>query len=141
MQEYAEEEEILTRPRPMIFFSFEVTDGTIKTPLLLFHLEVGFVLTKVYHLVDFAPVKCFENFVQHAVNARFLGYENPNSGVVAESMNLLARSSYGFQLMDRSCFSVTMYMNHEKTHAAISKKIIKIRAYQRSSLRGRAGQI
>ena len=129
MQEYADEEEKLTKPRPMFFSSFELTDGTIKTPLLLFHLEVGLVHTKTYRLVDFTPVKNFENFVQHAVNARSLAGENPNSGVVAEIMKLLASSCYGLEFMDRSCFSVPRYMIDEKTHAAMNNKMFKIRAY------------
>ena len=37
--------------------------------------------------------------MQSAVDARREGDENPNSGVVAETMKLLANSSYGYQIM------------------------------------------
>ena len=46
------------------------------------------------------------NFVQSAVDARRQGDENPNSSVVAESMKLLANSSFGYQIMDRSRHTV-----------------------------------
>ena len=51
--------------------------------------------------------------------------ENPNSSVVAETMKLLASSSYGYQIMDRSRRTVTKYLSDEKTHAAISSKLLK----------------
>ena len=39
-------------------------------------------------------MKCFKYFVHSAVDARREGDENPNSSVVAETMKILARSSY-----------------------------------------------
>ena len=51
--------------------------------------------------------------------------ENPNSRVVAETMNLLASSSYGYQIMDRSRHTVKKYLTDEKTHSAINSKMLK----------------
>ena len=51
--------------------------------------------------------------------------EMKNSSVVAETMKLLANSSYGYQIMDRSRHTVTKYLNDEKTHSAINNKIFK----------------
>jgi len=59
------------------------------------------------------------------VDARRQGDENPNSSVVAETMKLLANSSYGYQIMDRSRHTVTKYLNDEKTHSAINSKMFK----------------
>ena len=75
--------------------------------------------------MEYIPVKCFNKFVQSAVNARREGDENPNSSVVAETMKLLANSSYGYQIMDRSRHTVTKYLSDEKTHEAISTKFFK----------------
>ena len=63
--------------------------------------------------------------MQSAVNARRAGDEILNSSVVAETMNLLANSSYGYQIMDRSRHTVTKYLNDEKTHGAINTKFLK----------------
>ena len=63
--------------------------------------------------------------MQSAVNARREGDEHPNSSVVAETMKLLANSSYGYQFIDRSRHTVTETLNDEKTHGAINTKIFK----------------
>ena len=51
--------------------------------------------------------------------------ENPNSSVVAETMKLLANSSYGYQIMDRSRHTVTKYLTNEKTHSSIDSRMLK----------------
>ena len=71
------------------------------------------------------PKRSFSSFVQSAVHARRQGDENPNSSVVAETMKLLANSSYGYQTMDRIRYTVTKYLNDEKTHSAIDNKLFK----------------
>ena len=40
-------------------------------------------------------------------------------------MKLLANSTYGYQFMDRSRHTLTIYTNDEKTHAADSIKLFK----------------
>ena len=67
----------------------------------------------------------FSSFVQSAVNAQRQGDENPNSSVVAETMKLLANSSYGYQIMDRSRHTVKKYLNDERTHSANNIKLFK----------------
>ena len=59
------------------------------------------------------------------MDARRQGDENPNSSVVAETMKLLANSSYVYQIMDRSRHTVTKYLNDVKTHSAIKGKMFK----------------
>ena len=63
--------------------------------------------------------------MQSAVDASGEGGENPNSSVVAETMKLLANSSYGYQIMDKSRHTVTKCLIDEKTHAAINIKLFK----------------
>ena len=125
MKEYAEKEEIMSQPRRMLISSFHLKNGNVITPLLLYYLHLGLDCTKVHQFVQYTPKKCFSSFVQSAVNARRQGDENPNSSVVAETMKLLANSSYGYQIMDRSRHTVTKYLNDEKTHSAINNKLFK----------------
>ena len=63
--------------------------------------------------------------MQSAIDARREGNKNPDSSVVAETMKLLANSSYGYQIMDRSRHTVTKYLNDEKTHGVINTKFFK----------------
>ena len=68
-------------------------------------------------------MKCFNNFVQSAVNARREEDENPNSSFVADRLKLLANSSYGYQFLDRSRHTVTKYLGDGKIRRAINSKI------------------
>ena len=126
MNDYGGEEEgLLCQPQKKLISSYFLENGTLITPLLLFYLDLGLVCKKIYPFVEYIPVKCFNIFVQFAVNARREGDENLNSSVVAETMKLVANSSYGKQIMDRSRHTVTKYLNDEKTHGAINTKVFK----------------
>ena len=115
----------MPQPRKMLISSFTLQNGTLITPLPLFYLQLGLVVTKIHCFVEYTPKQCFNSFVQSAVDARRQGEENPTSSVVAETMKLLANSSYGYQIMDRSRHTVTKYLSDEKTHAAITSKLFK----------------
>ena len=109
----------------MLIWSFILSNGTIITPLLLFYLKFGLVCKKIHQFVQYTSRKCFDIFVQSAVDARRQRDENPNYSVVAETLNLLTISSYGYQIMDRSRDTVTKYLTNEKTYSAINCKLFK----------------
>ena len=122
MEEYAEKEGIMPHSRRMLISSFILTNGTIITPLLLFYSQLGLVCKKIHRFVQYTPRNIFDDFVQSAVDARRQGDENPNSSVVAETMKLLANRSYGYQIINRSRYTVKKYLTDEKTHSAIKVK-------------------
>ena len=101
MKTYVQEEGIMFQPRKMLISSITSQNGTLITPLLLFYLQLGLVVTKKHRFVEYTPKKGFNSFVEAAVDARRRGDENPNSSVVAETMRLLANSSDDYQIMDR----------------------------------------
>ena len=126
MKGHAEKEGIMVQPRRMLISSFILTNGTITTPLFFVYLKLGLVCRNIHLFVQYTHGKRFDNFVQSvAVDARRQRDENPNSSVVAETMKLLANSSYGYQIKDRSRPTVTKYLTDEKTHSAINSKIFK----------------
>ena len=116
IKDYAEKEGLLCQPRKILISSYFLENGTLITPVLLFYLNLGLVYKKIYCFVEYIPVKCFNKFVQSAVDARRKRDENPNSSVVAETMKLIANSSYGYQITDRSRHTFTKYLSDEKTH-------------------------
>ena len=120
MKNYGEKGRFLSQPRKMLISSFTLQNGTLITLLLLFYLQLRLVVTKIHCFVEYTPKKGFNSFVQSAVDARRKGDENPNSSAVADKMKLLANSSYGYQVMDRSRQTATKYLTDEKTHAAIN---------------------
>ena len=124
----------MSQPRKMLISSFTLQNATLITPLLLFYLQLGLVVTKIHRSVEYTPKKCFNSFVQAAVDARRKSDENPNSNVVAETMKLLPISFYSYQIMDRSWHTVTEYFSDEKTHAAINSKLFKRLDHMNNSL-------
>ena len=129
MQDYAEKEGFLCQSRKMLISGYFLENGTLITPLLLFYLELGLICKKIYRFVEYTPVKCFIKFVQSAVDARREGDENPNSSFVAETVKLIANSSYGYQIMDSSRPTVTKNLNNDKTQGAINTKFFKHSAH------------
>ena len=125
MKQYTEEEGLMSQPQKMLISSFKLQNGTLITLLLFFYLEMGLVCTKIYRFVEDTPENCFKKIVQSTVDARRQSDKNPSSSVVAETMKLLADSSYGYNIMDRSRQTVTKYLNYEKTHCAINSKFFK----------------
>ena len=86
---------------------------------------LGLECDRIYRFVQYTPMKNFNSFVQSAVNPRRKGDENPHSSVVAETMKLLANSSYGYQITDRSRHTVTKYLNDHKAQKPINSKFFK----------------
>ena len=128
MKHYAEKEIILVQPRRMlisIISSFILTNGTIVTPLLLFYLKLGLVCKKIHRFVQYTPRNNFSIFIQSAVDAGGQGDENPKSSVVAETMKLLAKNSFAYQIMDRRRHTVTKYLTDEKSHSAKNSKMFQ----------------
>ena len=78
MKNYVEEENLLSQPRKLLISSFTLQNGTLITPLLLFYLQLGLVCTKIHRFVGYTLNKCFNSFVQLAVDARRQVNENPN---------------------------------------------------------------
>ena len=134
MKTYAEEEGIMSQPRKMLISSLTLQNGTLITPTLLFYLQLGLVVTKIHRFVEYTTKKCFNSFFQAAVGARRKSDEDTNSSVVAETMKLLANSSYGYQNMDRRRHTVTMYLSDEKTHATFKSKLFKRLDHMNNSL-------
>ena len=71
-----------------------------------------------------------------ARNAREDEDENPNSNLVAETKNLLADRSCGYQIMNRNPHTVTKYLNGEKRHGAINDKFFDFVGYIDNQLNG-----
>ena len=125
MTKFAEENELLTQPRRHLISAFQFINETFITPLLCFYLDLGLNFTQIHRFVQYTPLKCFSSCVLSTVNARRKEDGNPHSSVVAEIIKLLANSSYGYQIMDRSRHTMTKYLNDEKAHQARNTKFFK----------------
>ena len=52
MHGYAEMKSLVSQVQQLFISSFELANGTIITPLILFYLELGIVSTKIYPIVE-----------------------------------------------------------------------------------------
>ena len=123
MQNYTIENDLLKHPTRMLISSFKLENGSLNTSLFNLYMELDIEFTKIYRFVQYLPQKCFNKFVQSVIDARREGDENPLCGVVAETMKLLGNSSYGYQIMDRSRHTITMYTKDEKTNKTINEPL------------------
>ena len=118
---YAQQEGIISQPRTNLISSFTLHNGTLCYPFIMnWVVFVGKLTASLVHAKNF-----FNSFAQSAVDARRQGDESPNSSVVVETKQLVANSSYGYQVMDQSQHTVTKQLNDEKTHVAINGKLFK----------------
>ena len=125
MKEFADRHKLLSKPRKMLISSFKLDRGPIVTPLLLFYLEKGLVLTDVFWFLQYTPRKCFQSFVQNVVDARREGDRNKESTVVAETTKLIGNSSYGYQIIDRSRHTTTKYVKGSQVNKLINNRFFK----------------
>ena len=119
--QYGEKKGLISQPQQMLFSSFEVTNGTITTQMLLFYSALGLVCTGSCRFVEYTPVKCFAICRQRSWSRR----GQISILVLLQKLKKLANSSYGYQIVDRSRHSVTKYTNKEKIHAAFNNKMFK----------------
>ena len=119
-----QKESNMAQPRRMRTSSFHLTIGILINFSLLFNLERGLVCRKLYPLVQNAPLKCFNYFVQSAVNARLQGDENSNSKVVAEFLKLPAEKSWLSGKGSQSTHCDEM-IEQRKNHRLVTSKMVK----------------
>ena len=126
MKTDAQENGKMSQHWKMLISSFTSQNGTLITPLVILSSELGLVCTKRHRFVEYTPKKCFNSFVKSTVDAKRQRDDNLSSSAVAETMNLRAKTSSGYEIMGRSPNTVTKYLNDAKTHAVIYSKLFTV---------------
>lgn len=93
MKNYLKESKKVFKERRYLIGSMFATKILIITPLLRWYLEHGVKVSKVYQLIEFSPLKCFENFASQISNDRRAGDRNPNLKVIADTSKLIGKST------------------------------------------------
>ena len=73
MRQYAEEHDILSKPRVMLVGSFRGVKILLATPLLRWYLAHGLVVDRVYQIIEYEPNPCFRRFGESVSTARRAG--------------------------------------------------------------------
>ena len=95
MRQYAEEHDILSKPRVLLVGSFRVVKILLATPLLRWYFAHGLVVDGVYKMIEYEPNPCFRRFGESVSAARRAGDEDPDKAIIADTMKLLGNSGYG----------------------------------------------
>ena len=95
MRQYAEEHDILSKPRVILVGSFRGVKILLATPLLRWYLAHGLVVDRVYQIIEYEPNPCFRRFGESVSTARRAGDEDPDKAIIADTMKLLGNSGYG----------------------------------------------
>ena len=95
MRQYAEEHNILTKPRRMLVGSYSGDKILLTTPLLRWYIAHGLVVDHVYQVIEYEAKPCFQHFGESVSAARRAGDADPGKAIIADTMKLLGNSGYG----------------------------------------------
>ena len=90
MHDYAETHNIMT-----LVGSYHGERILLATPLVVWYLEHGLVVSRVCQVIEYDPQPCFRFFGEAVSAARRDGNADPNKAIIADTMKLLGNSAYG----------------------------------------------
>ena len=122
MRQYAEEHNILTKPRRMLVGSYRGDKILLTTPLLRWYIAHGLVVDHVYQVVEYEPKPCFRNFGESVSTARRNGDVDPDKAIIADTMKLLGNSAYGKTVTNVDRHRDVKYCTEVGTSTLISNK-------------------
>ena len=122
MRQYAEEHDILTKPRRMLVGSYRGDKILLTTPLLRWYLAHGLVVDRVYKVVDYEPNPCFQRFGESVSAARRNGDVDPDKSIIGDTMKLLGNSAYGKTVTNVDRHHDVKYCTEVGTSSCINNK-------------------
>ena len=122
MRQYAEEHNILTKPRRMLVGSYRGDKILLTTPLLRWYIAHGLVVDHVYQVVEYEPKPCFRNFGESVSTARRNGDVDPEKAIIVDTMKLLGNSAYGKTVTNVDKHRDVRYCTEVGTSSCINNK-------------------
>ena len=122
MRQYAEEHNILTKPRRMLVGSYRGDKILLTTPLLRWYIAHGLVVDHVYQVVEYEPKPCFRNFGESVSTARRNGDVDPEKAIIGDTMKLLGNSAYGKTVTNVDKHRDVRYCTEAGTSSCINNK-------------------
>ena len=115
-----------TDRRKLLIGGMDATKVFLATNLLKWYLEKGLEVTKVYEVVEYKFMKCFEGFCEYISEARRQGDSDPTKEILGETCKVLGNSAYGSLLIDKTKHIRVKYV-HEKSqaHLAVNDPLFK----------------
>lgn len=101
MKQFAEQSGHLKSGQRMLIGSMFGKKILLLTSLARWYLDQGLIISKVYQIVQFKPVKCFETFGNSVSDARRAGDVDPTKTLLAETSKLVGNSCYGRMISNK----------------------------------------
>ena len=122
MRQYAEEHDILTKPRRMLVGSYRGDKILLTTPLLRWYIAHGLVVDHVYQVIEYEAKPCFQQFGDSVSAARRAGDADPDKAIIADTMKLLGNSAYGKTVTNVDRHRDIKYSTEVGTSALVNNK-------------------
>ena len=95
MQQHVKDQGLSEKPQRLLISGMKAEKILLSSPYLRWLLQIGLVVTKIYQVIEYAPKRCFSQFVQDVSNARRAGDIDEDKKMIAETMKLIGNSGYG----------------------------------------------
>jgi hypothetical protein len=92
MQAHVWEHDLSDKPRRLLVGGTKARQILLATPLLKWYLDHGLVVTKIYQVVEYRKMACFDEFVQEVSEARRAGDARKELAIIADTMKLIGNS-------------------------------------------------
>ena len=92
MRAHVWEYQLSDKPRRLLVGGTKARQILLATPLLKFYLDHGLRVTKIYQVVEYRKMACFESFVQEVSDARRAGDASKDMAIIADTMKLIGNS-------------------------------------------------
>jgi len=121
MREYAEQNDIMSKPRKMLVTCYSSKKIMLITPLLKWYINKGLKVTKVHQFIQFKPSACFKSFGDQVSDARRLGDVDPSKKLIGETMKLIG-NAYGKTVTNVAKHKDTQFQDKESAQKSINNK-------------------
>ena len=106
MQTFIEENNLSKKSRRLLVGGLRAEKTLLSSPYLKWLMDHGLTVTKLYQVVEFTPVKCFQKFMTQISGARCMGDQakktsNSSQSIIADTWKLIGNSAYGCLIMDK----------------------------------------
>ena len=85
-----------------------------------FYLKMGLVITKIYKISEFYPMKCFEVLGNRIAENRHLDDRDPYKQILALTVKLLGNSFYSASLFNKNTHCQITYFNNSNMNKTIN---------------------
>ncbi|MES9906421.1 MAG: hypothetical protein ABW168_27535 [Sedimenticola sp.] len=101
MQEYVKSHNLSKEPRTLLVGAMAAEKILLLTPLLKWYILHGLLVTKVYQVVEYGKMRCFQDFGEQITLDRRLGDQNPDKKVFSTLSKLIGNSAFGGTIMNK----------------------------------------